>query len=87
MLKDMPVEIIKIDMLFLCDTEMRSRSSVILRNMIHMMAELGLVPLTEGVETEEQCRMLEQMGCTLFQGYLFARPMPAEQFEALYLKD
>ena len=87
MLKDMPVEIIKIDMLFLRDTEMRSRSSVILRNMIHMMAELGLVPLTEGVETEEQCRMLEQMGCKLFQGYLFARPMPAEQFEALYLKD
>ena len=87
MLKDMPVELIKIDMLFLRDTEMRSRSSVILRNMIHMMAELGLVPLTEGVETEEQYRMLEQMGCKLFQGYLFARPMPVEQFEETYLKD
>ena len=86
MLKDMPVELIKIDMLFLRETEMQSRTSVILRNMIHMMAELGLVPLTEGVETEEQYRMLEQMGCKLFQGYLFARPMPVGQFEETYLK-
>ena len=85
-LKDMPVELIKIDMLFLRETEMRSRTSVILRNMIHMLAELGLVPLTEGVETEEQYRMLEQMGCKLFQGFLFASPMPVEDFEAQYLK-
>ena len=85
MLKDMPVELIKIDMMFLRETEMQSRTSVILRNMINMMAELGLVPLTEGVETESQYRMLEQMGCKLFQGYLFAKPMPVGEFEEQFL--
>ena len=77
---------VKIDMIFLRETEMQSRMTVILRNMISMVTELGLIPLTEGVETEEQRRMLEQMGCKLFQGYLFAKPMPVEQFEAAYLK-
>jgi diguanylate cyclase (GGDEF)-like protein len=86
MLKDMPVELIKIDMLFLREQEMRSRTSVILRNMIHMLSELGLVPLTEGVETEEQFRLLEEMGCKLFQGFLFAEPLPVEAFEERYLK-
>ena len=84
-LKDMPVDIVKIDMLFLRDSEDQSRMTVVLRNMINMMTELGLVPLTEGIETETQHQMLEQMGCKLFQGYLFARPMPAEQFEQSYL--
>ena len=86
MLKDMPVELIKIDMLFLREAEIQSRMSVILRNMISMVTELGLVPLTEGVETDAQYRMLEQMGCKLFQGYLFAKPMPVEQFEEIFLK-
>ena len=86
MLKDMPVDLIKIDMVFLRETEMHARMPVILRNMINMVAELGLIPLTEGVETEEQYRMLDQMGCKLFQGFLFARPMPAEAFEEQYMR-
>ena len=86
MLKDMPVELIKIDMLFLREAEIQSRMSVILRSMISMVTELGLVPLTEGVETDAQYQMLEQMGCKLFQGYLFAKPMPVEQFEEMFLK-
>lgn len=86
MLKNMPVDVIKLDMMFLDDMEDLSRTSAILRNVINMMIELGLVPLTEGVETEEQYRLLSQMGCVLFQGYLFDRPLPVEQFEAKYLK-
>ena len=81
----MPVEIIKIDMMFVNDMQNQSRVSVILRNMISMIAELGMIPLTEGVETEEQHQMLLQMGCKLFQGYLFAKPLPVEQFEETYL--
>ena len=49
-----------------------------------MISELGMVPLTEGIETEEQFRSLSQMGCELFQGYLFSKPMPLESFEAEY---
>jgi EAL domain-containing protein (putative c-di-GMP-specific phosphodiesterase class I) len=52
--------------------------------MFNMISELGMVPLTEGIETEEQFRSLSQMGCELFQGYLFSKPMPLESFEAEY---
>ena len=85
MLKDMPVDIIKIDMMFLHDMKAYSRTTTILRNVINMMIELGLVPLTEGVETPEQYQMLASMGCKLFQGFLFARPMPVEEFEETYI--
>ena len=85
MLKDMPVDVIKIDMLFLREIEHQTRTAVILRNMINMASELGMVPLTEGVETGEQYQMLSQMGCRLFQGYLFAKPIPVDEFEAKYL--
>lgn len=85
MLKNMPVDIIKIDMMFVNDMKEVSRTSTILRNVINMMTELGLVPLTEGIETEEQYELLAKMGCKLFQGYLFAKPMPVEEFEQKFL--
>ena len=81
LLKNMPVDIIKIDMMFLSDMQTEARTPVILRNLINMMTELGLTPLTEGVETEEQYAALARMGCQLFQGYLFARPLPVAEFE------
>ena len=86
LLKDMPVDMVKIDMMFINDMQTLSRTSVILRNVINMMNELGLTPITEGVETEEQYRILSEMGCEMLQGYLFAKPMPVEEFEKQFLK-
>ncbi|MBQ9331458.1 MAG: EAL domain-containing protein, partial [Oscillospiraceae bacterium] len=40
----------------------------------------------EGIETQEQYQMLSQMGCSLFQGNLFARPIPVDEFREKYLK-
>ncbi len=48
---------------------------------IRLADELGLVSLTEGVETEEQFQMLADMGCKLFRGYYFSKPIPLHQFE------
>lgn len=81
MLKDMPVDVIKIDMMFLNQTKNDSRAQTILHNIMHLTGDLGISSLTEGVETEAQYRMLAAMGCKLFQGYYFARPMPVDQFE------
>jgi EAL domain-containing protein (putative c-di-GMP-specific phosphodiesterase class I) len=86
MLNDTPVDIIKIDMLFLKNIQDdRSRTTTILRNMVNMMVELGLESIVEGVETQEQFRILTQMGGKLFQGYLFAKPLPLEAFEQQFL--
>ena len=86
MLKDMPVDVIKIDMMFVKSSAEESRARTILSNIIHLTDELGIVALTEGVETEEQYRMLSEMGCRMFQGYYFAKPMPVADFKKNFLK-
>lgn len=83
-LKKMPLDVLKIDMKFLGKTsENDLKAETILRSVLHMSKDLGLCSLTEGVETEDQYQMLNKMGCNLFQGYYFAKPMPLKEFEAL----
>ena len=83
MLKDMPVDVLKIDMKFLGKTDDKDRAETIVKNIIRLSEELGISALTEGVETKEQYQTLSQMGCSLFQGYYFAKPLPVEEFEKL----
>ncbi|MBP3807726.1 MAG: EAL domain-containing protein [Eubacterium sp.] len=85
MLKDMPVDLIKIDMAFLRKSDHSEKAEIILHNIVKMSYELGLISLTEGVETEEQYKLLAGMGCSLFQGYFFAKPMPVDEFEQKYV--
>lgn len=85
MLKNMPIDVIKIDMVFLRDAENDEKSAKILRNIINMSTDLSITSLTEGVETKQQYEELTAMGCKLFQGYYFAKPMPVEDFEAQYI--
>ncbi|MBR6224029.1 MAG: EAL domain-containing protein [Lachnospiraceae bacterium] len=81
LLKEMPVDVLKIDMRFLSGDDGNGRSSVILRNVIRLADELDIDTLTEGVETGDQHNELSHMGCKLFQGYYFAKPMPVDDFE------
>ena len=83
MLKDMPVDVLKIDMKFLGKTGDKNRANTIVKNIIHLSEELGISALTEGVETKEQYEVLSLMGCSLFQGYYFSKPLPQEEFEKL----
>ena len=80
LLKDMPVDVIKIDMIFLRKAKDNGKAETILHNIINLSEYLGISSLTEGVETEPQFRMLSDMGCRMFQGYYFARPMPVGEF-------
>ena len=82
-LKDMPLDVLKIDMKFLSKAEDNQRAETILRNVLRLSSDLGLFSLTEGVETEDQYNMLSQMGCNLFQGYFFAKPMTVDEFEKI----
>ena len=81
MLKDMPVEVIKLDMVFLKETNNDTKAKKILNHIVKLSDDLGVTSLTEGVETRDQYSMLVDMGCKLFQGYYFAKPMPVEEFE------
>ena len=84
MLKEMPVDVLKIDMMFLRNDNYIDRARTIIRNIMQLAEELGIESLTEGVETERQHRVLAEMGCKLFQGYHFARPISVEEFEDRY---
>ena len=75
-------DIIKLDRQFLLDVE-RGRdnyTSDFLQIMVDMIKKLGFHVLAEGVETEEQVKMLKHAGCRLAQGYYYARPMPIADF-------
>ena len=83
MLKDMPVDVLKIDMNFLGKSKDGYRANTIVKNVINLSEDLGIASLTEGVETEEQFDMLAEMGCKLFQGYYFSKPLTREEFERM----
>lgn len=82
LLKNIHADVLKIDMSFLREIKDQTRSRAILESVINMAGSLGMQVITEGVETGEQVRTLSSMGCRLFQGYYFSRPMPVEEFEA-----
>ena len=81
LLREMPVDVLKIDLLFLQQAGKDPRARTIVDEIIHMTRRLGITSLTEGVETKDQYDGLMEMGCQLYQGYYFARPMPVEDFE------
>lgn len=84
MLKDINADILKIDMIFLQETKNIERSTTILKNIISMSKELGMPVITEGVETREQVDFLMDVGCDMFQGFYFAKPMSVADFEKQY---
>lgn len=86
LLKDMPVDVLKIDMKFLSSSDNETKSQTIIRNIIRLSEELNIVSLTEGVETVQQYSQLSEMGCILFQGYYFAKPLPQDEFEKFVSK-
>lgn len=83
-LKDMSANVLKIDMGFLRGTSNAGRSQNIIAAMIRLAQSLEMTVITEGVENAEQVEMLSEMGCEIFQGYYFAKPVPVETFEETY---
>ena len=85
MLKDIDVDVLKIDMQFLSGGESPGKGKIILESVIQMANNLGMPVIMEGVETQEQTRFLYKIGCNYVQGYYYARPMPQEEYEKKYI--
>ena len=81
MLKEVPVDRIKLDLHFLTETGDTEKCHTIVRHMIQMVTDLGMTLISEGVETVEQAQFLWKYGSTEMQGYLFYKPMPVDEFE------
>ena len=81
MLKDIPLDVLKLDMRFLGDLEPSSRAATVLLGVIRIAQSLGMVTVAEGVETRFQLEFLRSAGCDNIQGFLLAKPMPIDEFE------
>lgn len=82
-LKRFPLDELKIDQIFVRDLPDDSGNAAIVGSVISMARGLGLTVTAEGVETPAQMNFLKMHGCDQFQGYLFSRPLPLNEFAAL----
>jgi EAL domain-containing protein (putative c-di-GMP-specific phosphodiesterase class I) len=80
-LKKLPLTRLKIDRIFTADLPDSEGDVSITDAIIGLAGSLGLDVIAEGIETEQQRSLLENQGCRYGQGYLFAKPMPADAFE------
>ncbi len=82
-LKDLPVDILKIDRSFVSDVHVDHDAGTMVQAMVQLAKNLGMTPLAEGVETVEELAFLRALNCPLGQGYLFSRPVPPEVIEEI----
>jgi EAL domain-containing protein (putative c-di-GMP-specific phosphodiesterase class I) len=85
-LKRLPLDRLKIDRSFVRDMMVDATSGAIAQTILSLGRALGISVIAEGVETEEQRGYLVGLGCHSFQGFLFSRPLPLENFE-VFLRD
>lgn len=78
-LKDLPVDILKLDLRFLTNDGFNNRSGIILNSAVQMAKWLETQVIAEGVETVEQADFLKSLGCVYVQGYLYSKPLPENE--------
>lgn len=80
-----PVQVLKLDRLFVAGLGESSEDETIAGSVIHLAHELGLEAVAEGVETIDQLHALDSLGCDLAQGFFWSKPRPAEEIESVLL--
>jgi diguanylate cyclase (GGDEF)-like protein/PAS domain S-box-containing protein len=80
-LRQLPIDILKIDRSFVMDADRDEEDATLVRSILALAKALNLVTVAEGVENKAQAALLRQAGCDFGQGYLFSRPLPADQLE------
>jgi len=83
-LRYMPVDVLKIDRTFVRDVNSDVQSASMVSAIIALASNLKMDPLAEGIETEDEWRFLAARGCAQGQGFLFSRPVPAEEILAMH---
>lgn len=78
MLQSIHFDLIKFDMYFMKEFSNGDKARILLTELIRMAISLGMDTICEGVETEEQVSFLQEVGCTMMQGYYFCRPIPMD---------
>jgi len=83
LLRMVPIDTLKIDKVFIDNTEHSPRGRVIIEEIISMATRIHVKTICEGVETRVQRDFLKDVGCNMVQGYFYSKPLPYDEFEAL----
>ena len=83
MLKDIQIDVLKLDMGFLKSSDYSAKGGNILTTILKMAESLKMQTIAEGVETKEQVEFLKSIGCKYVQGFYYSKPLPVEDFEKL----
>lgn len=84
-LKSLPIDILKIDMVFIKNILTDKKAEIIVQHIIKMSKKMKIKTICEGVETKEQYLKLKELGADYIQGFYFAKPIPKKDFEELYI--
>ena len=85
MLSSMPIDALKMDKAFISDINSNPKQLQLVELILDIADDLNLPVVAEGVETEEQMKLLQKLGCALVQGFYFSKPLPPEKYEARIL--
>jgi EAL domain-containing protein (putative c-di-GMP-specific phosphodiesterase class I) len=80
-LKDISIDVLKLDMKFFEKTDNPVRSEKIIKSMVALARTLQMPVIAEGVEEEHQIELLKRIGCRIVQGYYYSKPLTVEQYE------
>ena len=81
MLTSMPIDALKMDKAFIRNIKPGNKEMALVTLVLKIAQTLGVPVIAEGVETEEECKLLRDAGCDIIQGYYFSKPLPPEEFE------
>jgi PAS domain S-box-containing protein len=84
-LRQFPVHVLKIDCSFVAGLNHDEHSTAIVRSILSLGAELGLIVIAEGIETTAHADALRELGCSIGQGYLYGRPTPADEIDLAHM--
>lgn len=83
MLKDIPIDVLKLDMQFFSDEIHMEKGGNIISSLVNLAHNMGILVVAEGVETEREQQFLRSIHCNIAQGYLYSKPLKLKDFEAL----
>ena len=85
-IRNLPIDEIKVDRHFISELSQYKNAEEMVNTILHIAKIFNLDVVAEGVETEEQRSFLIEHGCKIFQGYLYSKPLPQDEFEQYYLE-
>ena len=83
LLKDLPIDVVKIDQFFFADGHDQARDLAVVQGIVELVQKFQIRTVAEGIEAEAQVSYLKQIGCDYVQGYVFYKPMPAKAYDLL----